>query len=92
MYVTYELPEASATTQSVDVMTKLMKVVSKTPGIDHYAALAGFNVVTGATKSNSGTIYCQLKPWNERSESAQQIPGIIDVLRERISKREYKKC
>jgi HAE1 family hydrophobic/amphiphilic exporter-1 len=90
IYVTYELPEASATTQSVDVMTKLMKVVSKTPGIDHYAALAGFNVVTGATKSNSGTIYCQLKPWSERGESAQQIPGIIDVLRDRISKANVK--
>ena len=90
IYVTYELPEASATTQSVDVMTKLMKVVSKTPGIDHYAALAGFNVVTGATKSNSGTIYCQLKPWSERSESSQQIPNIIDVLRDRISKANIK--
>ncbi len=63
IYVTYELPEASSTTQSVDVMTKLMKVVSSTPGIQHYAALAGFNVITSATKSNSGTIYCQLKPW-----------------------------
>ena len=90
IYVTYELPEASATTQSVDVMTKLMNVVSKTPGIDHYAALAGFNVVTGATKSNSGTIYCQLKHWSERSKSSQQIPGIIDVLRDRISKANIK--
>ncbi len=85
IYVTYELSEASATTQSVDVMTKLMKVVSKTPGIDHYAALAGFNVVTGATKSSSGTIYCQLKPWKERKKSSQQIPDIIDVMRDRIS-------
>jgi hydrophobic/amphiphilic exporter-1 (mainly G- bacteria), HAE1 family len=90
IYVTYELPEASATTQSVDVMTKLMRVVSKTPGVEHYAALAGFNVVTGATKSNSGTIYCQLKHWSERKVSAQQIPNIIDVLRDRISKANIK--
>ncbi len=90
IYVTYELPEASATAQSIDVMSKLMMVVSKTPGIDHYAALAGFNVVTGATKSNSGTIYCQLKHWSERKESAQQIPYIIDVLRDRISKANIK--
>ncbi len=90
IYVTYELPEASATAQSVEVLSKLMKVVSKTPGIDHYAALAGFNVVTGATKSNSGTIYCQLKHWSERKESAQQIPYIIDVLRDRISKANIK--
>jgi len=36
VYITYELPEASATTQSVDVMTKLMSVVESTPGIAHY--------------------------------------------------------
>ncbi|HTA84260.1 MAG TPA: efflux RND transporter permease subunit [Bacteroidia bacterium] len=85
IYVTYELPEASSTTESVDVMSQLMNVVSKTPGIEHYAALAGFNVITGATKSNSGTIYCQLKPWDERSEANQKIPNIIDIIRERIN-------
>ncbi len=90
IYVTYELPEASATTQSIDVMTKLMKVVSSTPGIQHYAALAGFNVITSATKSNSGTIYCQLKSWEERKKSSQRIPGIIDVLRDRIAKANIK--
>ena len=90
IYVTYELPEASSTTQSVDVMTKLMSVVSKTPGIEHYAALAGFNVITGATKSNSGTIYCQLSPWSKRSRTSQQIPGILDVMRDRIAKANIK--
>jgi len=90
IYVTYELPEASSTTQSVAVMTKLMQVVSTTPGIEHYAALAGFNVINGATKSNSGTIYCQLKPWNERSKSSQKIPNILDVMRDRISKANIK--
>jgi hydrophobic/amphiphilic exporter-1 (mainly G- bacteria), HAE1 family len=90
IYVTYELPEASATTQSVEVMTKLMKVISATHGIEHYAALAGFNVINGATKSNSGTIYCQLKPWSERSTPEQKIPEIIDVIRDRISKANIK--
>lgn len=90
VYVTYELPEASATAQSVDVMTKLMKVVSTTPGIKHYAALAGFNVITNATKSNSGTIYCQLKPWSERKKDSERIPGLIDVMRDRISRANIK--
>jgi len=90
VYITYELPEASATAQSIDVMTKLMDVVRKTPGIEHYSALAGFNVITGATKSNSGTIYLQLKPWEERKKSSEQIPDIIDVLRSRIAKANVK--
>jgi len=85
IYVTYELPEASSTIESVNVMSQLMAVVKTTAGVEHYAALAGFNVITGATKSNSGTIYCQLKPWDDRHESDQQIPNILDIMRKRIA-------
>ncbi|HLY72238.1 MAG TPA: efflux RND transporter permease subunit, partial [Puia sp.] len=84
LYVTFQLPPASATTQSVTVMTKLMQVVTTTPGVAHYAALSGLNVVNNATNSNAGTIYVQLKPWNDRSEKDQQVPGIIDVMQKRI--------
>jgi HAE1 family hydrophobic/amphiphilic exporter-1 len=84
--ITYELPEASATIQSVDLITKLMKVVGETPGVANYAALSGLNVSTGATKSNSGTIFCQLKPWDERNEPTQQVPKLIDVMTKRIAK------
>jgi HAE1 family hydrophobic/amphiphilic exporter-1 len=85
LYVTYQLPPASSTAQSVNIMTKLMKVVAETPGVGHYAALSGLNVVTNATNSNNGTIYVQLKPWDERSGSDQQVPGIIKVMQKRIA-------
>jgi HAE1 family hydrophobic/amphiphilic exporter-1 len=65
-------------------MTKLMKVVETTPGVAHYAALSGLNVVTNASNSNNGTIYCQLKPWDERNEKGEKVPGIIGVLQKRI--------
>ncbi|HKC69094.1 MAG TPA: efflux RND transporter permease subunit, partial [Bacteroidia bacterium] len=54
--ITYELPEASSTIQSVQLITKLMKIVGETPGVANYAALSGLNVSTGGIKSNSGTI------------------------------------
>jgi multidrug efflux pump len=85
LYVTFQLPPASATTQSVDVMQRLMKVVAATPGVGHYAALSGLNVVNNATNSNCGTIYVQLKPWDDRSEKEQQVPGIIKVMQQRIA-------
>jgi HAE1 family hydrophobic/amphiphilic exporter-1 len=84
LYVTYQLPPASSTIASVNVMTRLMQVVSTTPGVAHYAALSGLNVVTNASNSNNGTIYVQLKPWDERSASAQQVPNIIGVMQKRI--------
>lgn len=85
LYVTYQLPPASSTAQSVDIMSKLMKVVAGTPGVGHYAALSGLNVVTNATNSNNGTIYVQLKPWDERSGGDQKVPGIIKVMQKRIA-------
>jgi hydrophobic/amphiphilic exporter-1 (mainly G- bacteria), HAE1 family len=85
LYVTYQLPPASSTAQSVDVMSKLMHVVATTPGVAHYAALSGLNVVTNASNSNNGTIYIQLKPWDDRNTSSEQVPGIIGVMQKRIS-------
>jgi HAE1 family hydrophobic/amphiphilic exporter-1 len=85
LYVTFQLPPASSTTQSVDVMSKLMKVIASTPGVAHYAALSGLNVVTNASNSNNGTIYIQLKPWDERNSPDEQVPGIIGVMQRRIA-------
>ncbi|MDB5090733.1 MAG: bepE 6 [Mucilaginibacter sp.] len=84
LYVTFQLPPASSTAASVDVMSKLMHVIGTTPGVAHYAALSGLNVVTNASNSNNGTIYCQLAPWDDRSRSSEQVPGIISVLQKRI--------
>jgi HAE1 family hydrophobic/amphiphilic exporter-1 len=85
LYVTYQLPPASSTVAATNVMQQLMKVVGTTPGVAHYAALSGLNVVTNASNSNNGTIYCQLAPWDERSKSTEQVPGIIGELQKRIA-------
>ena len=85
LYVTYQLPEASSTSQSVELMTKLMKIVGETPGVNHYSALSGLNILNSGTNSNNGTVFCMLKPWAERKEPEQQIPGIIAVMKKRIA-------
>ncbi len=86
VFVTYELPEAASTTRSLEVINKLMKVVGETPGVGHFAALGGLNVITFSTKSNSGSIFCQLKPWDQRTKETEQVPGIIAELQQRIAK------
>lgn len=89
IYITYELPEASSTTRSLEVLNKLMEAVRKTPGVGHFAALGGLNVVTFSSKPNGGTIFCQLKPWAERTKPEEQVrqqePGILDVLKKNIA-------
>jgi len=85
LFVTYQLPEGSSTTQSVEVITKLMQIVGSTPGIDHFAALSGLNILNGGNNSNNGTMFCMLKPWDERQKPEEQVPGIIDVVKKRIA-------
>jgi hydrophobic/amphiphilic exporter-1 (mainly G- bacteria), HAE1 family len=85
LFVTYQMPEATSTTQSVQLMEKLMKVVGSTPGVIHYAAFSGFNILNGGANSNNGTIFCTLAPWDERKEAGQKIPGILNVIKQRVA-------
>ncbi len=85
VYIAYELPEAASTARSIAVLDSLMAIVKSTPGVGHFAALGGLNVFNFSTKSNAGTIFCQLKPWDERKTEAEQVPGIVKVLQQRIA-------
>jgi len=84
LFVTYQLPEASATTQSVEVMEKLMKIVGTTPGIEHYTAISGFNILGGAG-SNTGSMFCMLTPWDQRTTPATKVQGIMDAVKRRVA-------
>jgi HAE1 family hydrophobic/amphiphilic exporter-1 len=86
LFVTYQLPEASSTTQSVNVMKKLMKVVGSTPGILHYTAVSGFNILNGGANSNNGSMFCMLTPWDQRTTKDTRIQGLMANLKKRIAK------
>ena len=69
----------------LDVLKRMMTILEKTPGIGHFAAINGLNVVTFASKSNSGTIFTQLKPWDERTSKALQLNSIMATLRRKFA-------
>lgn len=77
IYVTYDLPEGSSTQRSVAVLHEMMDSLDKIPEVAHYAALGGLNVVSFASKSNSGTIFVQLKPWDERKLTSLELVGVM---------------
>ncbi len=85
VYVTFELPEAASTTRSIDVLKRMMTILEQTPGIAHFAAISGLNVVNFATKSNSGTIFVQLKPWDERTSRSLQLNSLIATLQRKFA-------
>ncbi|MGD0340474.1 MAG: efflux RND transporter permease subunit [Bacteroidales bacterium] len=85
LYVTFELPEASSVSRTVEVMKKIMNTLEQVKGIGHFSAISGLNVVTGATKTNSGTLFVQLKHWDERRSKSEQMLAIMAQLQDRFA-------
>jgi HAE1 family hydrophobic/amphiphilic exporter-1 len=77
IYVTYDLPEGASTLRSVTLLHTMMDSLDKIPEVAHYAALGGLNVVSFASKSNSGTIFVQLKPWDQRKLTSLELVGVM---------------
>jgi len=86
IYITYELPEASSTQRTVGVLHQMMATLDSVPGILHYAALGGLNAVSFASKSNSATIFVQLKPWDQRTDKKLGIDSIVANLRKKLAR------
>lgn len=85
IYITFDLPEASSTTRTVAVIKRMMGILDSIPGVGHYAALGGLNAVTFANKSNSGTIFCSLKPWDQRKDKSLQLQAMVAKLQQKLS-------
>jgi len=85
IYIAFEIPEAGSTTRALRVLDSIQTIAQKIPGVFHTAALGGLNILTFGSKSNSGTIFCQLKPWDERKEKSEQLMGIIAEMNKRFA-------
>ena len=85
VYISFEIPEAGSTTRALTALDSIMHIAQRVDGVLHTAALGGLNILTGGSKSNSGTIFMQLKPWDQRKEKSQQLMGVIAELNKRFA-------
>ena len=86
IFITFNLPEATSTARTVETLRGMMAELKQIKGIAHYAALGGLNVVSFSSKSNSGTIFCQLEPWADREATELQLAGLMETVRQRMGK------
>ena len=77
MYVTYEMPEATSTTRSTAMLKEIMARIEKLPAVRVVGGLAGFNIISFSNKSNVGTLFVNLKSWDERKDKALHAQSVI---------------
>ncbi|MXV51270.1 efflux RND transporter permease subunit [Pedobacter sp. HMF7647] len=80
VYAIIQTPPGSTLERTQEVASQLQKIAEHVEGVKSVSALAGYEVLTEGTGSNSGTCLINLKDWNERKHSAQEI---IDELEEK---------
>ncbi len=85
LYVTYELPEAASTNRSKEMLLNILNRVQAIPGVKTVGGLAGLNIVSFSFKSNVGTLFVNLKPWEDRKSKELQLQGIIDEVQKRTA-------
>src|SRR5687768_15301913 len=78
-----QLPAGASLTRTSEVLKRVEEILSKTEGIESYATVGGYGVVTNTYQPNYGTIFARLHPWEERKEAEVKVRGIMaKVMRE----------
>jgi hydrophobic/amphiphilic exporter-1 (mainly G- bacteria), HAE1 family len=85
MFVTYEMPEATSTTRSVEMLKVIQDRLLSIPSIRVVGGLAGFNIVSFSNKSNVGTVFVSLKPWDERTTKETHVTGVIATIDQKMA-------
>jgi HAE1 family hydrophobic/amphiphilic exporter-1 len=78
--VNVQLPPGASLERTGAVLTRVEGIVAKARGVDSFATIGGFGLVTNTYQPNFGTILVRLKPWEERQDPAEHVRGILAAL------------
>jgi hydrophobic/amphiphilic exporter-1 (mainly G- bacteria), HAE1 family len=82
MYVTYEMPEATSTTRNIQMLKTIGDRLRKIPAVKTVGGIAGLNAISFSNKSNVGTLFVMLKPWDDRTAKQDQILQVVEAVRQ----------
>ncbi|ANE51423.1 efflux RND transporter permease subunit [Flavisolibacter tropicus] len=79
-YAVIQTPPGSSLERTNQVAEKLQKIAEEMEDVQSVSSLAGYEILTEGTGANSGTCLINLKSWEERKHSAQEV---IEELEEK---------
>lgn len=72
-YAIIQTPPGSSLERTNEVAERLQKLAEHIEGVSSVSSLAGYEILTEGTGSNSGTCLINLKSWEDRKHSVQEI-------------------
>src|SRR5213596_2114489 len=83
--VNVQLPPGASLERTGAVLTRVEQLVAATAGVDSFATIGGFGLVTNTYQPNFGTVLVRLKPWEERHGPALHVRGIMAGLQQQFT-------
>ncbi len=75
------LPDGASVSRTRAYMAEIVPEIMATPApkseVFHAFAISGFDLIGGGEKTNAGTIFVPLIPWDERKHSAEELSGML---------------
>ncbi|WP_293873701.1 efflux RND transporter permease subunit [Flavobacterium sp.] len=72
-YAIIQTPPGSSLERTNDIALRLQKIAEKIDGVKSVSSLAGWELLTEGTGSNSGSCLINLKSWEDRKHSVNEI-------------------
>jgi multidrug efflux pump len=69
------MPDGATLNRTTKTTENVRSAIAHDPAVAHEFAVNGFELLTGANKTNAATMFVRLKDWKERATSAEQIVG-----------------
>ncbi len=73
IYAIVQTPPGSTLERTNDISRQLQDIILKVEGVQSVSSIAGYEVLTEGRGSNAGTCLINLKPWNKRKHTVNEI-------------------
>ena len=84
LYAIVQTPPGSTLERTNDISLQLQKLIEKVEGIQSVSSIAGYEVLTEGRGSNAATCLINLKPWDEREHTVQEITVELEEISKQL--------
>ena len=77
LYGSIILPDGATLTRTGKVAAETQKLLAENPAVDRVFTVTGFDLIGGGNKTNAGTLFITLKPWEDRDVTADQLTKYV---------------
>ncbi|HET9320980.1 MAG TPA: efflux RND transporter permease subunit, partial [Bryobacteraceae bacterium] len=76
LFVNMQLPNAASLERTAAASRQVERILADTPGVQYTTSVAGFSLLSFVRTSYNAFYFVTLKPWGDRSTSAEQFQEI----------------